>query len=125
MKTQYQQIFKGSPLWPDGWYQLFPVIVVEIWYCPGNATSANMSLLMQICTYDPVHTSLRIQICTYEPVRASLYIQVCTCEPVNTSVYIQTCTYDPVHTSLYIQSCTYGREHICASLGVGLADRNT
>ena len=117
--------FQRVPPWPDGWYQLFPVIVVEMRYCPGNATSVSMSLLMQICTYDPVHTSLRIQICTYEPVRASLYIQICTCEPVHTSVYIQTCTYDPVHTSLYIQSCTYGHEHICASLGLGLADRNT
>ena len=95
--------FQRVPPWPDGWYQLFPVIVVEIWHCPGNATSANMSLLMQICTYGPVHTSLRIQICTYEPVRASLYIQ----KSVRANLYTRVCTSRPVPKILYTRVCTY------------------
>ena len=29
--------FQRVPPWPDGWYQLFPVIVAEMSYCPGKA----------------------------------------------------------------------------------------
>ena len=32
----------------------------------------------------------------------SLYIQICTYEPVHTSPYIQICRYRPVHMSLYM-----------------------
>ena len=31
--------FQRVPPWPDGLYELFAAIVIEMWSCPGNATS--------------------------------------------------------------------------------------